>query len=384
MNRIYLDHNATTPVHPEVREAMLPFLGELFGNPSSGHWAGREVASHMDIARSHVSELIGARPEEIVFTAGGTEGDNWAIRNLLSHMHGAHIITSAVEHPAVYSACQEMEAEGYELTVVEVDRYGMVEPESVRKAIRDDTALITIMLANNETGTINPIAEIADLAREKGILTHTDAVQAVGKIPLDVKTLGVDVLTASGHKFNAPKGAGFQYIREGVELKPLMVGGHQERGLRSGTENVPGIVGLGKACQLALRDMGEREQVIGSLRDKLEKGLRDAVPESQLNGHPTERICNTLNLSFKYIEGEALLAMLELEGIAVSTGSACSAGSTEPSRVLKAMDIDPLCSRGAIRFSLGLGTTDDEIEQCLRVIPPLALRFQKMSPFSGS
>jgi len=381
MKKIYLDHNATTPVHPEVREAMLPFLGELFGNPSSGHWAGREVAPHIEEARMHAAELIGARPEEIVFTAGGTEGDNWAIRNLLSHMQGAHIITSAVEHPAVYSTCHEMEAEGHELTVVGVDRFGRVDPDSVRKAIRDDTALITIMLANNETGTINPISDIAAIARKRGILTHTDAVQAVGKTPLDVKALGVDVLTASGHKFNAPKGAGFQYIREGVELKPLMVGGHQEHGMRSGTENVPGIIGLGKACKIALRDMGEREQVIGSLRDRLEKGLRDTVPESQLNGHPTERIYNTLNLSFRYIEGEALLSMLELEGIAVSTGSACLSGSTEPSRVLKAMDMDPLYSRGAIRFSLGFGTTEDEIEHCLRVIPPHAHRFQKMSPF---
>ena len=383
MKKIYLDHNATTPLHPEVREAMLPFMGDLFGNPSSGHWAGREVAHRIAEARESAARLIGADPEEIVFTSGGTESDNWAILGALRDRPGSHIITSSVEHPAVFNACQEMETAGHELTVVDVDRYGQVSPEAIRGAIRENTALITVMLANNETGTINPIREISTIARERGILMHTDAVQAVGKVPLDVRELDVDILSASGHKFNAPKGIGFQYVRNGVELKPLIVGGHQERGMRSGTENVIGIAGLGKACEVAMRDMPGKDRDIRALRDKLEKGLRDAVPETEVNGHPTERIYNTLNISFKYIEGEALLSMMELEGIAVSTGSACSAGSTEPSRILKAMKLDPLCSRGAIRFSLGLGTTEDDIERCLRFIPPIALRFQEMSPFSG-
>jgi cysteine desulfurase len=374
MKRIYLDHNATTPLHPEVREAMLPFLGELFGNPSSGHWAGREVAPHLSEARGHAAALVGASPEEIVFLSGGTEADNWAVRSALEDRPGGHVITSSVEHPAVFNACQEMEARGHELTIVDVDGYGRVSPEAVREAIRDNTALISIMLANNETGTINPIREIAALAREKGIVMHTDAVQAVGKIPLDVRELGVDILSASAHKFNGPKGVGFQYIRGGASLRPMIVGGHQERAMRSGTENVPGIAGLGKACEVALRDMAERESIMRPLRDMLENGLKEAVPVTEVNGHPTERIYNTLNLSFKYIEGEALL---------ISTGSACASGSTEPSRVLKAMRLDPLCSRGAIRFSLGLGTTREEIEHCLGFIPPLALRLQGMSPFSG-
>lgn len=383
MKKIYLDHNATTPIHPEAREAMLPFMGELFGNPSSGHWAGADVAPHIETARGHAAAVIGAKPEEITFTSGGTESDNWAIRKVLEQKPGAHIITSSVEHPAVFSVCQDMEARGYKLTIVDVDKYGQVSVEAVRKAIQKETALITIMLANNETGTINPVAEIAALARERGIATHTDAVQCVGKVPIDVKSLGVDVLSSSGHKFNAPKGVGFQYVRDGFDLPPYIIGGHQERGMRSGTENVIGVVGLGKACEVALRDMPEREQKIRKLRDRLENGLRDAVPETEVNGHPTERVYNTLNISFKYIEGEALLSMMQMEGIAVSTGSACSSGSTEPSRILQAMRLDPLCSRGAIRFSLGLDTTEEEIEHCLGFIPPLALRLQAMSPFAG-
>jgi len=383
MKRIYMDHNATSPIHPEVRETMLPFMGELFGNPSSGHWAGREVSPHLEEARAHAARLVGAKPEEVTFTSGGTESDNWAIRGILRNRPGSHIITTSVEHPAVFNACLEMENEGYELTIVEVDRYGQVRPESIEKAIKVNTALITVMMANNETGTINPIKEISSIARARGIIMHTDAVQAVGKIPLDVRELGVDILSASAHKFNGPKGIGFQFVRGGIELKPLIVGGHQEHGMRSGTENVMGIVGMGKACEVAMRDISGKEKLIRRLRDKLETGLRQSVPETVVNGHPTERIYNTLNISFKYIEGEALLSMMEMEGIAVSTGSACSSGSTEPSRVLKAMKLAPLCSRGAIRFSLGLGTTEEDIEHCLRVIPPLALKFQEMSPFSG-
>lgn len=381
MKKIYLDHNATTPIHPEVRDAMLPFMDELFGNPSSGHWAGREVTPHIDTARTHAASLIGAALKEIIFTSGGTEGDNWAVRAMAATKPGSHIICSSVEHPAVFNVCQQLESEGHELTIVDVDKYGQVSTDSIKAAIKDNTSLITVMLANNETGTINPIKEIAAIARERGIATHTDAVQAIGKIPIDAHALGVDVLTSSGHKFNASKGVGFQYIRDGYDLTPLIIGGHQESGLRSGTENVIGIVGLGKACEIALRDMDKRTANISALRDKLENGLREAVPETEVNGHPTDRVYNTLNISFKYIEGEALLSMMEMEGIAVSTGSACSSESTEPSRILQAMKLDPLCSRGAIRFSLGLGTTEKEIDHCLKFIPPLALKFQKMSPF---
>ena len=381
MKKIYLDHNATTPLHPEVRDAILPFMDELFGNPSSGHWAGQAVTPHLAEARKHAAALIGASDDEITFTSGGTESDNWAIRNVLMDKPGSHIIISSVEHPAVFNVCQDMEAQDHELTIVGVDKYGQVSAEDIKASIKDNTALISIMLANNETGTINPVGEIAAIARERGIATHTDAVQMIGKMPVDVNNLGVDILSSSGHKFNAPKGVGFQYVRKGCNLPPFIIGGSQEKAMRSGTENVTGIVGLGKACQVALRDMDKREQEIKTLRDRLEGGLRDAVPQTEVNGHPTERVYNTLNISFKYIEGEALLNMMEMEGIAVSTGSACSSGSSEPSRILKAMNLDPLCSRGAIRFSLGLGTTEADIEHCLKFIPPLALKFQQMSPF---
>lgn len=385
MRKIYLDHNATSPVSPEVRKAMLPFLEEKFGNPSSSHWAGREVREHVEKARNSVATLIGADPTEVFFTASGSEGDNMAIKGvLMQHFREkGHIITSAVEHPAVLKTCTSLERFGFEVTIVPADGQGMVDPADIRKAIRLDTRLITMMYVNNETGNIFPVKEVAAIARELGIPFHTDAVQAIGKIPVDVNDLDIDILTGSGHKFNAPKGVGFQYLRTGTNILPLISGGHQEGGFRAGTENIPGIVALGKACEIAQKKISAHEGRIRNLRDRLERGILDTVPSTRLNGHPDLRVDNTANISFQYIEGEALLVLLDMDGIAVSTGSACSSGSQEPSHVLKAMGLDPLCSRGAIRFSLGLGNTDEDIDFCLESVRKHADRLLKMSPFSG-
>jgi cysteine desulfurase len=382
MKQVYLDHNATTPVRPEVLEAMLPFLGEKFGNPSSAHWAGRGISKYIEDAREHVARLLGAGPQEIYFTSGGSEGDNMAVKGVvMRHGKGCHVVTSAIEHPAVYSTCQLLETFGFEFTFVFPNAEGMVEPDKLREAMRDNTVLVSVMLANNETGVINPLKEIAAIAHERGALMHTDAVQGVGKIPLDVNDLGVDILTASGHKFNAPKGVGFQYIREGVEVLPIISGGGQERGLRAGTENVAGIAAIGKACELALAEQDARIKTIGALRDRLEAGILKAVPETQVNGGGAPRVYNTANISFKYVEGDALLDMLDGQGIAVSTGSACSSESNEPSRILVVQGLDVLCSRGALRLSLGHGLTDDDISYVLATLPPIANRLLEMSPF---
>lgn len=381
MQKIYMDHNATTPLHPEVREAILPYLGDRFGNPSSAHWAGREAKEALEESRKQVAALINAEPHEIVFTSGGSEGDNMAIKGALRAKKGHHVITSSVEHPAVFKTCQLLEHEGFEFTYLPVDSLGMVDPDSVRKTVRMDTAIISVMYSNNETGNLFAVKEMAEIAREHGILMHTDAVQAIGKIPIDVTDLGVDILTASGHKFNAPKGVGFQYIKGGVNIQPLISGGHQEHGFRAGTENIPGIVALGKACEIAGRDMRSRHESIGRLRDMIEKVILERVRETVLNGHPEKRVYNTSSISFKYIEGEALMTILESEGIAVSTGSACSSGDMEPSHVLTAMGLEPLCSRGTIRFSFGLGNTEEDVKRCLEVLVPSAEKLQKMSPF---
>lgn len=384
MRRVYLDHNATSPVNPEVREAMLPFLGDHFGNPSSAHWAGREARTHVEEARARVAHFIGAHPHEIFFTAGGSEGDNMAIKGILMGCieHGGHVVTTSVEHPAVLKTCRSMRRFGFEVTEVQVDSKGMVDPEDVRKAIRSDTRLISVMYVNNETGNVFPLREICDIARGFGVPVHSDAVQAIGKIPVDVQELGVDLLSASGHKFNSPKGVGFQFVREGTNLLPLLSGGHQEGGFRAGTECVQGIVAIGKACEVLSREMAEGRNPVGLLRDRLERTILSEVPETVLNGHPTMRVCNTSNISFKYIEGEALMMLLDAEGIAVSTGSACASGASEPSHVLAAMGMDPLCSRGAIRFSLGLGNTDEDLDYCLDIIRSHAVKLLKMSPFA--
>lgn len=383
MRKVYFDHNATTPIRPEVKEAMLPFLDEKFGNPSSLHWAGREVRAYVEEAREKAAKLINAEPSEIVFTSCGSEGDNMAIKGVLmgNLKKGRHLITTIVEHPAVYNTCRFLEKFGFEVTYIPVDSYGMINIDDIKKALRKDTVLISVMYANNETGNIFPVKEIAKIAHNEGIVFHTDAVQVAGKIPLDVKDLDVDLLTISGHKFNAPKGVGFQYVKKGMEILPLISGGHQERGLRAGTENMAGVVAMGKACELALNEMDEKQKKVGALRDKLEKGILDKVPDTVINGHPEQRLHNTSNISFKYIEAEALLVMLDMNGIAVSTGSACSSGATEPSHVLTAMNLDPLCSRGALRFSLGYGNTEEDVDYCLQVLPPLVEKIRKMSPF---
>ena len=382
MRRVYLDHNATTPVHPEVVEAMMPFFQDQFGNASSIHWAGREVKKYLDEAREKVAALMNADPEEIVFTGCGTESDNMAIKGVAStHQDkGRHIITSKVEHHAVLYTCQFMRDLGYEITYLSVDREGLIDLEELRRSIRPDTILVSIMFANNETGTIMPVQEIGVICREKGVLFHTDAVQAVGKVPIDLKKLPVDILSLSGHKLNTPKGIGAQFIRKGTKLSPLIHGGAQERNRRAGTENIPYIIGLGKACEIAQRDFAKRHEYLQGLRDRLQEGIFRKIPHVELNGHPTRRLPNTLNVSFLYVEGESLLLNMDLEGIAVSSGSACSSGSADASHVILAMGKSPLVAQSAIRFSLGWTNTGEDVDYVLEVGPPILERLRAISP----
>ncbi|MGE5253169.1 MAG: cysteine desulfurase NifS [Planctomycetaceae bacterium] len=382
MRRVYMDHNATTPVHPEVVEAMMPFFRDQFGNASSIHWAGREVKKYLDEARERVAALMNADPEEIVFTGCGTESDNMAIKGVAStHQDkGRHIITSKVEHHAVLHTCQFMENLGYEITYLSVDRDGLIDLEELRRSIRPDTILVSIMFANNETGTIMPVQEIGSICREKRVLFHTDAVQAVGKLPIDLKKLPVDILSLSGHKLNTPKGIGAQFIRKGTKLSPLIHGGAQERNRRAGTENIPYIVGLGKACEIARRDFARRHEYLRGLRDRLQEGIFRKIPHVELNGHPTQRLPNTLNVSFQYVEGESLLLNMDLEGIAVSSGSACTSGSSEASHVILAMGKSPLVAQSAIRFSLGWTNTGEDVDYVLEVVPPILERLRSISP----
>jgi len=382
MRRVYMDHNATTPVHPEVLEAMMPFFRDHFGNASSIHWAGREVKKYLDDAREQVAGLMNADPDEIVFTGCGTESDNMAIKGAaFTHKdRGRHIITSKVEHHAVLHTCEFMEKTGYEITRLSVDREGMIDLEELRRAIRPDTVLISIMFANNETGTIFPVQEIGEIAREKGVLFHTDAVQAVGKIPIDLKKLPVDILSLSGHKLNTPKGIGAQFIRKGTRLSPLIHGGAQERNRRAGTENIPYIIGLGKACEIARRDFQKRHEKLRGLRDRLQEGILRTIPHVELNGHPAKRLPNTLNMSFLYVEGESLLLNLDLEGIAVASGSACTSGSLDPSHVLLAMGKSPLLAQSALRFSLGWTNNEEDVDYLLEVLPRVIDRLRAISP----
>ncbi|KPK88865.1 MAG: cysteine desulfurase [Deltaproteobacteria bacterium SM23_61] len=382
MRRVYLDHNATTPVHPEVLEAMMPFFRDQFGNASSIHWAGREVKKYLDEAREKVSALMNADPQEIIFTGCGTESDNMAIKGVAStHQDkGRHIITSKVEHHAVLHTCQFMEGLGYEITYLSVDREGLIDPGELRRSIRPDTILVTIIFANNETGTIMPVQEIGEICRGKGVLFHTDAVQAVGKIPIDLKTLPVDILSLSGHKLNTPKGIGAQFIRKGTRLSPLIHGGAQEHHRRAGTENIPYIIGLGKACEIARRDFARRHEVLQGLRDRLQEGIFRKIPHVELNGHPTQRLPNTLNVSFLYVEGESLLLNMDLEGIAVSSGSACTSGSPDASHVILAMGKSALVAQSAIRFSLGWTNTGEDVDYVLEVLPPILERLRSISP----
>ena len=382
MKRIYFDHNATTPLAPEVLAAMLPYLTDEFGNASSIHAYGQNARGAVEQARSSVAALVGARAAEIMFTSGGTESNNHAILGVVAAAPGdtKHVITSAIEHVAVLDPCKALAKSGTELTVLTVGREGLVNPEDVLRAIRPETVLITLMLANNEIGTIEPIEEIGRIAAEKGIVFHTDAVQAAGKIPIDVDKLGVDLLSISAHKFCGPKGVGALYIRKGTHLGPLMYGGHSERDRRPGTEDVAAIAGMGKAAEVARMGMRTEGERVGRLRDRLERGLLDRVPHSWVNGARAPRVPNTANLTFPFIEGEAMVIALDLKGIACSTGAACSSGAVEPSHVLMALGLAPEDARATLRLSLGRETTGEEIDFALATIPAVIERLRQLSP----
>ncbi len=377
----YLDNAATTAVSPEVLTAMLPYFTECYGNPSSIHSTGRDAHKAVDAARRQVAAAINADPAEIYFTAGGSESDNWAIKGtaFAKRDKGNHIITTAIEHHAVLHTCQWLEKQGFEVTYLPVDENGLVSVEDVEKAITDKTILISVMAANNEIGTIEPIAEIGALARSKGILFHTDAVQAVGAIPLDVRAMNIDMLSMSGHKFHGPKGIGALYIRKGVRLDTLIAGGAQERGKRAGTENLPGIVGIGKAIEIATRDMEANAARMTRLRDKLIAGILESIPDVRLNGHPTRRLPNNVNVSVRYIEGEALLLRLDLAGIAGSSGSACTSGSLDPSHVLLAIGLPHEIAHGSLRLTLGTDTTEADIDEVLDKLPGIVKNLRDMS-----
>ncbi|MBU4199625.1 MAG: cysteine desulfurase [Kiritimatiellae bacterium] len=362
--RIYLDHNATTRLHPSVRDEMFLSM-DVFGNPSSVHSYGQEARRLVDLARQRVAKLIGATPDEIIFTSGGTEACNLAIMGIAdaSDVRRRHIITTSVEHQAVLNTCRFLENRGFRITYLSVDSNGLLDPSDVEREINEDSSLITIMLANNEVGTIQPVAEIAAIAKSKGILVHTDAVQAVGKIPINVKNLGIDLLSISAHKVGGPKGIGALSMRCGVRLTPLLKGGHQEHGLRAGTENVPGIVGFGKACDLTMAHQDEWRETVRVLRDRFERDVLNQIPGTQINGHPTQRIPNTSNLSFPGVNGEYLTMNLDLAGVAVSTGAACSSTDNEPSHVLLAMGKNAEEARNSLRFSFGIDTTSEEMDR---------------------
>ncbi len=382
MERIYLDNAATTRVRPEVAEAVLPAMTETYGNASSVHSFGREAKKAMEKARAQVAAAIGAKKEEIYFTAGGSEADNWALKGAAHALRrkGLHIITTAIEHHAVLHTCQALEKEGFEVTYLPVDEYGLVTPEQVEAAIRPDTILVSVMAANNEIGTIEPIAEIGAVCRAHKVLFHTDAVQAVGHMPLDVAAMQIDMLSLSGHKFYAPKGVGALYIRTGVRIENLIEGGAQERNRRAGTENVPAIVGMGKAIELITAEMAEENARISGLRDRLIAGILDAIPESRLNGHPTKRLPGNVNVSIRYIEGEALLLSLDMAGIAASSGSACTSGSLDPSHVLLAIGLPHEIAHGSLRLTIGRDNTQDEIDRVLEELPRIVSRLRAMSP----
>ncbi len=377
-----MDNNATTPVRPEVLEAILPFYKENFGNPSSVHWAGRAVSGAVENARAQVAQLINCSPAEVVFTSCGSEGDNMALKGTVDALKekGNHIITTAVEHPAVLDTCRFLRKQGCEVTFLPVDENGQLDLEKLEAAITDKTILISVMWGNNETGTIYPIEEIGAIARKYKIRFHTDAVQAVGKVPVDVQKANVDLLVLSGHKVGAPKGVAALYVRKGTRMTPLLHGGHQERNRRAGTHNVAGIVGLGVACKIAGERLEEDAARITRLRDRLEKGILEAIPEVKLNGKTEKRLPNTINVSFAYIEGESLLLNLDMKGIAASSGSACTSGSLEPSHVMGAMGVDVALAHSSTRFSLGPDNTEEDVDYLLEILPPIVERLREMSP----
>jgi cysteine desulfurase len=382
MRPVYLDYNATTPVAPEVLAAMLPYFREEFGNANSIHTFGQHARGAVEQARERVAALLGARSSEIAFTSGGTESNNHAILGVVGAAPGdrKHVITSVIEHSAVLDVVRELERRGVSATFLPVNREGLVDPEDVRRAIRPETVLITLMLANNEIGTLEPIEEIGRIAAEKGVILHSDAVQGVGKVPVDVHKLGVHLLSLSAHKLYGPKGVGALYIRKGTRLEPLMYGGHHERDRRPGTENVAGIVGLGAAAELALARLNQDGERIAAMRDRLEKGLLGRVPHASINGWGAPRTPNTTNVTFPFVEGEAMVIALDLKGIACSTGAACSSGAVEPSHVLTAIGLSREDARATIRFSLGHQTTGEEIDYALETIPPVIERLRELSP----
>jgi cysteine desulfurase len=381
MPRIYLDNNASTPVLPEVLEAMRPYFNERFGNASSIHHHGQETRAAVENARDSVASLLNCRSSEIVFTSGGTEGDNLAIAGLTGA--GGHIITSSIEHHAVLHACKHLEETGCDVTYVPVDGRGFIDPEDVRQALRPNTGLISIMMANNETGVLQPVEEIGKIAAEADICFHTDAVQAAGKVPIDVNRIGCDALSISGHKMHAPQGVGALYIRKGTPLQPLFYGGRHERSRRAGTENVPGIVALGKAAELAMQGFNQGDdRKISELRDRLQHGILAQVEEAGVNGGGAPRVPNTSNIYFDDIDGEAMVISLDLKGLAVSTGAACSSGAIEPSHVLMAMGLPVQRTRASIRFSIGKQNTGEEIDIALALVPETVARLRELSPTS--
>lgn len=384
IKEIYFDNNATTKVDEAVFEEMRPYFCELYGNPSSMHYFGGQVQKKVDEARSRVASLLGANSEEIIFTACGTESDNAAIRSALEVFpERRHIITTRVEHPAVLTLCRNLTKKGYRVTELNVDGEGRLDLDELKAAVDKDTAIVSIMYANNETGVIFPIEEVGRIVKEKGdgALFHTDAVQAVGKIPLNMAESTIDLLSLSGHKLHAPKGTGALYLRKGVPFRPFMVGGHQERSRRAGTENTASIIALGKACELAGEHLNDENTRVKAMRDRLQKELLALIPHARINGGAAERLPNTLSIAFEYVEGEAILLLLSEKGICASSGSACTSGSLEPSHVLRAMGVPFTCAHGSIRFSLSRFNTDAEVDIIIRELPPIIQRLRDISPF---
>ena len=382
MKTIYMDNNATTQVAPEVLEAMLPFLTDRYGNPSSAYTFGGLVARNIRDAREQVAAILGAFPEEIIFTSCGSESDNTAIMSALSTgKDKMHIVTSRVEHPAVKVLCNELTKQGYRVTEIPVDKEGRLDMDRYKESLTPDTAIVNLMWANNETGVIFPVEEAAQMARDRGILFHTDAVQAAGKIPIKLKNSAIDMLSISGHKLHAPKGIGVLYVRKGTKFSPFLIGGHQERGRRGGTENTASIIALGKACELAANRMEEENTKVKALRDKLERELLRQVPSSRVNGGISERLPNTTNISFESIEGESILLLMDEFGICASSGSACTSGSLQPSHVLRAMGVPFTMAHGSVRFSLSVYNTEEEIDFVIDKIPPIIEKLRELSPF---
>jgi cysteine desulfurase len=382
MKTVYLDNNATTQVAEEVMEVMLPYFRDFYGNPSSMHSFGGQVGRKIREAREQVAALIGADPDEIIMTSCGTESDNAAIRSALAiNPDRRHIVTSRVEHPAVKSLGLDLTRQGYRVTELPVDKDGLMNLDLYEKSLTPDTAVVSLMWANNETGVLFPVEKAAELARERGILFHTDAVQAVGKIPISMKTNAVDMLSLSGHKLHAPKGIGVLYVRRGTKFAPFLIGGHQEKGRRGGTENTPGVIGLGKACTLAAQHMEKENTTVKQLRGKLEQELLARIPKSRVNGDTANRLPNTTNISFEFVEGEGILLLMDQHGICASSGSACTSGSLQPSHVLRAMGVPFTMAHGSIRFSLSIYNTEAEIDFVIEKLPPIIERLRSMSPY---